>query len=431
MKDAEKLAVPDVLVLDTPAWRGRAIGWLTQRWRPHGRRVAIVAGGLTGIGLTVPVPAGSRDELLAAVTALARVCPGWVVAAVLAEAVCYLTRGSAMGIVLRSGTPTAAPARENSRKARKAHVSAPVLGAMTMAGDAVAYCLPFGFAAGGVVAVEQLHRRRVPTIVAGWAFAVATLLYVAVLAVLGIVAVALAGATGGANPFPGLQEAALIVLGLLLATIAIIQALRHARPGGQIARLLGPVRRLRADLRTAVHLGALSQIDSRGDAVGWIRVRRDVAAVSARAQVWWAQLHLLRLSPGAVATAAGAMLISWLADIAVLAVAFVALGLHPPWLGLLLAYCAGQIAASLPITPGGVGVVEGSLAVALVAFGGCTTGTLAAVLLYRLISHWSVIPAGALAWLVVRRPPHPRESPARPRRSAASRPGGRRPALGR
>jgi putative heme transporter len=362
MKNADDIAAPDALVLGP-------------RRRPYGRRVVIVAVGLIGIGLTVPVLAHSGNELLAALSTLARVCPGWVVVAVLAEAVCYLARGSATGIVLRSATSTATAARETIRQTRQGHVSAPVLGAMTMAGDAVAYCLPFGFAAGGVVAVEQLHRRRVPTIVAGWAFTVTTLLYVAVLGVLGIAAVALAGATGAANPFPGLQEAALIVLALLLAIVALIQALRHARPGG--------------------------------DGFGRIRVSRHIAAASARGQLWWAQLRFLRLSAGAVTTAASAMLISWLADIAVLAVAFIALGVNPPWLGLLLAYCAGQLAAGLPITPGGLGVVEGSLAVALVAFGGCTTGTVAAVLLYRLISHWSIIPAGALAWLIVRRPSHP------------------------
>jgi len=96
------------------------------------------------------------------------------------------------------------------------------------------------------------------------------------------------------------------------------------------------------------------------------------------------------------------MLVSWLADIAVLVVAFLALGAQPPWLGLLLAYCAGQIASSLPITPGGIGVVEAGLTVTLVAFGGCTAATLAAVLLYRLISHWLIIPAGGVAWLLLR-----------------------------
>lgn len=59
----------------------------------------------------------------------------------------------------------------------------------------------------------------------------------------------------------------------------------------------------------------------------------------------------------------------------------------------MLAYCAGQIAGSLPVTSGGLGVVEGSLTLALVAFGGDQTITLAAVLLYRIIgpgSPWSV-----------------------------------------
>jgi uncharacterized protein (TIRG00374 family) len=69
---------------------------------------------------------------------------------------------------------------------------------------------------------------------------------------------------------------------------------------------------------------------------------------------------------------------------------------------LLLAYCAGQIAASLPVTPGGIGVVEGSITLALVAFGGAETITLAAVLLYRLIAYWGCLPAGGLAWLALR-----------------------------
>ena len=43
----------------------------------------------------------------------------------------------------------------------------------------------------------------------------------------------------------------------------------------------------------------------------------------------------------------------WLADLACLAVSFVAVGSPVPWRGLLLAYGAGQLAANLPITPGG------------------------------------------------------------------------------
>jgi uncharacterized protein (TIRG00374 family) len=334
----------------------------------HGKRAVIIVVAVAGLALTGAAMAGSRTELLAAVAALAAVCPGWVTVAVLAEAVSYLTRGSALRAVLRSAN------------GGRAQVSALELGATTMAGDAVAYSLPFGFAAGGAVAVEQLHRRRVPPVAAAWTLAVATLLYVAVLAVLALVAVALAGATGTANPVPGLQQTTLILVVTLLAILALALAIGHAA-GERFARQSKPGRRRRGR---------------------WATTAPGAASILARARNRWAQLRLLRLSRGSTAAAAAAMLVSWLADLSVLAVAFLALGTQPPWLGLLLAYCAGQVASSLPITPGGLGVVEASLTVALVAFGGCTAATLAAVLLYRLISHWLIIPAGAVAWLLLR-----------------------------
>jgi hypothetical protein len=69
-----------------------------------------------------------------------------------------------------------------------------------------------------------------------------------------------------------------------------------------------------------------------------------------------------------------------------------------PWKGLLLAYGAGQLAANLPITPGGLGVVEGSLTIAIVAYGGAAGSTVVAVLLYRFISFWLILPIGWAAW---------------------------------
>jgi hypothetical protein len=77
---------------------------------------------------------------------------------------------------------------------------------------------------------------------------------------------------------------------------------------------------------------------------------------------------------------------------------FIAIDAPIPWTGLLLAYGAGQLAATLPITPGGLGVVEGSITVALVAFGGAETSTVDAVLLYRIISFWFIL---ALGWLFI------------------------------
>ncbi len=107
-----------------------------------------------------------------------------------------------------------------------------------------------------------------------------------------------------------------------------------------------------------------------------------------------------------VIVAIGWAVANWVMDATVLALAYVAIGSRIPWGGILLAYGAGQLAANLPVTPGGLGVVEGSLSIALVAYGGAQEPAVAAVLLYRLISFWLVIPFGWLSYLttnVVRR----------------------------
>jgi uncharacterized protein (TIRG00374 family) len=79
-----------------------------------------------------------------------------------------------------------------------------------------------------------------------------------------------------------------------------------------------------------------------------------------------------------------------------------AVGARPAWALVPLAYCAAQLVAFLPITPGGFGLVEGSLAVTL-AMGGGGSRVLAAVLLYRIIAYWGTLPFGTIGYLGVRR----------------------------
>jgi hypothetical protein len=81
-----------------------------------------------------------------------------------------------------------------------------------------------------------------------------------------------------------------------------------------------------------------------------------------------------------------------------------------PWRGLLFAYAVGTAAASVGIIPGGLGVVEGALALTLMGAGVHHPLALAAVLIYRFISFWMVISVGWLAYLFnsrVRRPQYP------------------------
>jgi putative heme transporter len=113
---------------------------------------------------------------------------------------------------------------------------------------------------------------------------------------------------------------------------------------------------------------------------------------------------LLRRSLGrawlrAVATAAG----RWIFDFLSLYAALLALGARPPLSIALLAYCAAQLLGQLPLTPGGLGVVEAGLtgALALAAVPAATAAL--ATLAYRLVSYWLPLPVGLLAWIWHRR----------------------------
>jgi pimeloyl-ACP methyl ester carboxylesterase/uncharacterized membrane protein YbhN (UPF0104 family) len=131
-------------------------------------------------------------------------------------------------------------------------------------------------------------------------------------------------------------------------------------------------------------------------------------------QAWAQRLGSFRLSPSGWMTTTGLALANWLADAAVLAVSIRATGAAVPWHDLLLVYGTGIAAQSLNIVPGGLGVTEGSLGLALVATGLGAGQALAAVLLYRLASFWLVALAGWLVVFWLRRPQARRGPPPSP-----------------
>ena len=125
------------------------------------------------------------------------------------------------------------------------------------------------------------------------------------------------------------------------------------------------------------------------------RPRRTVVEVS---EMLMSHLTAVRLTGRDYARTLLSASIYWICDCGTLAASFGAVGVSVPWRGLLLAYGAAQLASNLPITPGGLGVVEGSLTIALVAFGGQQPGSVTAVLLYRIISFWSPLVIGWFCW---------------------------------
>lgn len=115
----------------------------------------------------------------------------------------------------------------------------------------------------------------------------------------------------------------------------------------------------------------------------------------------------LRLSSRAAARVALFSTLNWLMDIACLTCAVLALDGDVPWQKLVLVWAAGAGSSSLHLTPGGLGVVEAALTLALVGAGVSATLAFAAVLLYRVVSFWLVLGAGvgALCTRPLRRTP--------------------------
>jgi uncharacterized protein (TIRG00374 family) len=100
-------------------------------------------------------------------------------------------------------------------------------------------------------------------------------------------------------------------------------------------------------------------------------------------------------------------LANWLFDFATLLTALAAVGAHVGLAAAASAYVVGALATNLPITPGGLGIVEGSITVALVAFGGAPASMFAAVVLYRIASFWVWLPVGwGLYFWLARRTAH-------------------------
>jgi hypothetical protein len=94
--------------------------------------------------------------------------------------------------------------------------------------------------------------------------------------------------------------------------------------------------------------------------------------------------------------------VNWLADAGCL---FVFLGSFGRWVNpaaLLVAYGLANILAAIPVTPGGLGVIEVSVIGILVAFGTPRSFALLGVAAWRLLNFWLPIPIGGAAYLSLR-----------------------------
>jgi putative heme transporter len=324
------------------------------RWRARVTSAWPVAKYVIGLGLAALAfdqLASHESELTGTAAALGHLHWGWVLVGVVVEAGSYLSLVQVQRVLLRAG---------------EVKIALGSMAAITLAANAIANSLPAGTAIQAVFAFRQFRRRGADQAIAGWSLVATFVAGAVTLAVVAALGAVVAGAEGAS-----LDLVAPIVGALALALIMGAIFVQNRALAWTVSAAVGLSRRLTTWPR-----------DRLAARIGRIIVRLTVA----------------RLSPGKVARVLGWGMGNWMFDCCCLAVSFLAVGAGVPWKGLLLAYGAGQLAASLPITPGGLGVVEGSLTIALVAFGGSASSTVAAVLLYRIISFWLILPVGWGAW---------------------------------
>lgn len=94
--------------------------------------------------------------------------------------------------------------------------------------------------------------------------------------------------------------------------------------------------------------------------------------------------------------------INWLLDAAALWVFIRAFGpaLNP--VDVIVAFCIANILGVIPITPGGLGIIETTLVATLVGFGLGLTEARVSVITYRIAQFWLPIPLGAVSYATLR-----------------------------
>ena len=301
--------------------------------------------------MAVYIVSGKTDELSGASAYIDHLHWTWLTLAVLLELGSILAYAALQGRLLVAGD---------------VRVRMTPLTGITLAGLSIQNSLPGGLVFSSVFAFRQYNHRGADEVLSGWTLVAATVLSQLTLVVLAGIGLGAAGSAGNAYDLAG------VLLALVLLTMVLVAVWTQRRP---------VLRALSRPLRVVQRVIGRPAGDPR-------QIMEQLAdrmtAVTPRTGDW------LLASTWAMS--------NWVLDAACLVAAFLAVGAPVPWRALPLAYGAGQLAANLPITPGGLGVVEGSLTIALVAYGGGRASTVAAVIIYRLISYWALLPPGWLSW---------------------------------
>jgi uncharacterized membrane protein YbhN (UPF0104 family) len=254
--------------------------------------------------------------------------------------------------------------------------------AITLAGNALALTLPGGVAWGATWVFRRLRRHGADRLLAGWVVLVAGALGSFALFLVVAAGIEIAGDQG---PVAHLRAMAATLTAIPVVAAGLVLLWRRSPRARAIGRELGSA------------VSGVPRLRQVGGTLASLATR--VGAVELDVRGWTAT--------GALAAA------NWLVDCACLVTCVWAISGAVPWRGVLVAYGLAQVAAAIPVVPGGLGIVEGSLSFLLIAYGMPAESALAGVFLYRIVSFWSVVPVGwgVWGWLTLRERRSGRMSP--------------------
>jgi uncharacterized protein (TIRG00374 family) len=311
--------------------------------------------GLTGLALYVVLP--SLTRVIAAWPQLSHLNPLWLIGSLLAESASFACGFAMQRLVLRTEKWFAVVAAG-------------------LAGNAVTNVLPGGDAAGATVQFRMLGTAGIDADNAAGGMTAASLLGVGGLLALPIFT--LPAVLGGTQVSPGLVHTALLGLaGFALFVAGGVVLMVTDRP----LALVGRVGQRLWNSLPGRHT-KITGLDRR-----LLRQRDEIRATLGHD---WPRVVVL--TGGRLGFDYGCLLF-----------ALRATGSDPRPSLVLLAYAAAGIVALVPITPGGLGIVEASLSGLLILAGVPGAKAFVATLAYRLASYWLPLLAGLVAYVLFRR----------------------------
>jgi hypothetical protein len=303
--------------------------------------------------LVIPELVGASKNL----HLLSEVNVGWLVAGIVFEAGSLLSYALLTRTLLPEGKPGL------SKLIR-----------IVLSTTAVAHVIPGGAAGGTGLGYRLLTSNGVEGADAGFALATQSIGSAVVLNVMLWCALVVSIPLAGLHPIY-LVTALVGLVAMLAATLLAIALTRGGERAVRVVRSIGRrLPRVGADRLERV----VRQV---GDSVS--HLVRDRALV--KRGLWWAALN-------------------WLLDAASLWSFVAAFGHFLDPIELFAAYGIANVLGSIPITPGGLGVIEASAATLLVSFGVTRIVATYAVLGWRLVNFWLPIPVGAGAYISIRAP---------------------------